>query len=104
MPVEEGPVEEGRSVDIGERVKVSDVLGTVLDSDPVDEIDGTLGEVEMDVVLETLEVDVESREENVADVEVAVLDTLVGLLLTQYGDKLSAAIHVCPFAQQMEPH
>ncbi len=47
--------------------------------------------------------DVEDCEEVVVD-EATVLDRLVLLSLVQNGDRVSAPPHVCPSAQQMDPH
>lgn len=60
-------------------------------------------EREVDNEEELEEVDVEDCKEVVVGVAM-VLDKLVVLSLLQNGDRVSAPPHVCPWAQQMDPH
>jgi hypothetical protein len=60
-----------------------------------------VGEVEAEVERDT---ELSSEEAVVAVGTAVVLDTRVGMGLTQNGNCVSAPMHVCPFAQQMEPH
>lgn len=93
----EGGVERVEGLEVRDRVAVEVVVGEV---DVVEEEWEVVVEGDFEDSVEE-RVDVDSKDE--VGVGIEELDVL-GLSSTQNGDNVSAPIHVCVSAQQMDPH